>query len=292
VSVTDDWYARGAMQRVLDNDVFVVDLPAIGTSDRDEAVLVLHGFPTSSFDWRASVDTLRAHRRVVLFDMLGYGFSDKPDVAYRLASQADIAEAIAQSLGLTNVALVTHDMGDSVGGEILARALDGSLSFAVTRRILTNGSIYIGMAQLTDGQKLLSALDDESLPEGSGIDVDAMATALRATFAPDNVVGNEELRAMAELVVRADGNRRLPRLIRYIHERRVHERRWTGAIETHPAPLTVIWGDLDPIAVYPMVEQLRSVRTDASVHRLDGVGHYPMVEAPDRFNAALASGLD
>jgi pimeloyl-ACP methyl ester carboxylesterase len=71
----------------------------------------------------------------------------------------------------------------------------------------------------------------------------------------------------------------------------VHERRWTGAIETHPAPLHVIWGDLDPVAVWPMAERVASVRTDATLTRLDGVGHYPMVETPARFNAALEQAL-
>lgn len=291
MSLIDEWYSLGAMHHLLANDVFVVDVPPLAPVPSDDAVLVLHGFPTSSFDWRASIDTMRATRRVVLLDMLGYGFSAKPDVAYRLGAQADLVEAVAQALGLTSVALVTHDMGDSVGGEILARSIDGTLSFGVTRRVLTNGSIYIDMAHLTDGQKLLCALPDESLPEGSGVDVEAMATALGATFAPDNDVAADELRAMSELVVRSEGNRRLPRLIRYIDERRQHERRWTGAIETHPAPLTVIWGDLDPIAVYPMVEQLHAIRPDATIHRLEGIGHYPMVEAPARFNAALAVAL-
>jgi pimeloyl-ACP methyl ester carboxylesterase len=290
VQLVDDWFARGAVHHLLGHDVFVVDVPA-ERPEADETVLVLHGFPTSSFDWRQAVDMMRARRRVVLLDMLGYGFSAKPDLAYRLATQADIVEAVAQALRVERVALVTHDMGDSVGGEVLARSLDGTPSFDVTRRVLTNGSIYIDMAQLTDGQKLLSALPDESLPEGSGVDAAAMATALGATFAPASVVPDDELQAMAALVVRDEGNRRLPRLIRYIDERRVHERRWTGAIETHPAPLTIIWGDLDPIAVYPMVEQLLAARPDAVVHRLEGVGHYPMVERPERFNAALAAAL-
>jgi len=270
-------------------DVFVVDVPA----EREEAepALVLHGFPTSSFDWRQALDVLRARRRVVLLDMPGYGFSSKPDTKYSLFTQADVVEAVARAVGLTDVALVTHDMGDSVGGEILAREIDGNLEFHVTRRVLTNGSIYIDMAQLTDGQKFLLSLPDESLPEGSGLNVDGMAAGLQITFAPDLPVPDEELRAMAELVIRDGGGRILPRIIRYIEERRVHERRWTGAIETHPAPLHVIWGDLDPVAVWPMVEHLTSVRTDATVTRLDGVGHYPMVEAPARFNAALEAAL-
>jgi pimeloyl-ACP methyl ester carboxylesterase len=181
-------------------------------------------------------------------------------------------------------------MGDSVGGEILAREIDGNLGFHVTRRVLTNGSIYIEMAQLTDGQKLLLSLPDEALPEGT-LTADTTAAGLEITFAPDLPVAGDELHAMAELVIRDGGGRILPRIIRYIEERRVHERRWTGAIETHPAPLHVIWGDLDPVAVWPMAERVASVRSDAQLTRLDGVGHYPMVEAPARFNAALEQAL-
>jgi pimeloyl-ACP methyl ester carboxylesterase len=289
VTLIDDWFARGTRRPLLGFDVFVVDVPA----EREEAepALVLHGFPTSSFDWRQALDVLSARRRVVLLDMPGYGFSSKPDSKYSLFTQADVVEAVAREAGLTDVALVTHDMGDSVGGELLAREIDGTLGFHVTRRVLTNGSIYIEMAQLTDGQKFLLALPDEALPEGSGLNVDGTAAGLRATFAPDLPVVDDELHAMAELVIRAGGGRILPRIIRYIEERRVHERRWTGAIETHPAPLHVIWGDLDPVAVWPMAERVASVRTDAQLTRLDGVGHYPMVEAPARFNAALEPAL-
>ena len=57
--------------------------------------------------------------------------------------------------------LVTHDLGDSVGGEILARALEQSLEFEVTNRIITNGSIYMDLVQLTAGQQMLLAAPDE-----------------------------------------------------------------------------------------------------------------------------------
>ncbi len=96
---------------------------------------------------------------------------------------------------------------------------------------------------------------------------------------------------MAAAIVRDGGNALLPRVIRYIEQRREHEHRWTGAIERHPAPLHVVWGDLDPVAVWPMVERLLAARPDAIVHRLDGVGHYPMVETPSRFNDALLTAL-
>jgi len=272
--------------------VFVVDL---GPTDPDggdgtaATVLVLHGFPTSSHDWHRVIEELARRHRVVLPDLLGYGLSDKPDRRYSLFEQADLVEAVARVLELRDVALTTHDMGDSVGGELLARSIDGVLSFDVTRRVLSNGSIYIDMAQLTDGQQLLLSLPDERLAEGPGRD--ALAAALRGTFAPGSDVPDEDVVVAAELIVRDGGDRLLPRLIRYVEERREHEGRWTGAIERHPAPLTIVWGDADPIAVWPMAERVQEARPEATVVRLRDVGHYPMLEAPAPFTAAIEHAL-
>lgn len=250
---------------------------------------MLHGFPTSSHDWVRVLDALARRRRVVLLDFLGFGLSAKPDQRYSLFEQADLVEGVAGELGLGEVDLASHDMGDSVAGEVLARSIDGTLSFGVTRRVLTNGSVYIGMAHLTDGQQLLLSLPDERAAEGLGRE--ALVAALRGTFAPDSDVPDDEVRAAADLILRDGGDRLLPRTIRYIEERHEHEARWTGAIERHPAPLTIIWGDLDPVAVWPMAERLHEARPDATLVRLRGVGHYPMLEAPDAFAAAIEHAL-
>jgi len=141
--------------------IWALDVAAADGATDSDPLLVLHGFPSCSFDWRHVLDELRAHRRVVAIDFLGFGLSDKPDLRYGMRLQADIVQGVARELGLTSVALLTHDMGDTVGGELLARSLEGTLPFAVTRRVLTNGSIYIDMAHLTNGQQLLLSLADE-----------------------------------------------------------------------------------------------------------------------------------
>ena len=110
--------------------------------------------------------------------------SAKPDIAYSLFAQADVVEACARELGLGDVALVTHDVGDSIGGELLARELDGALGFHVTRRVLTNGSIYMDLVQLSDGQKFCWRLPDEALPPESRLNADGTAAGLHVTFAP------------------------------------------------------------------------------------------------------------
>ena len=283
------WEAHGKRYPVRGHDLFVID-----ARPREEAVeplLIIHGFPASSFDWRHVLDPLSVDRRVVLLDLLGYGLSAKPDQRYSLFEQADLVIDVCEILGLTEVALATHDMGDSVGGELLARGMDGTLTFDVTRRVITNGSIYMDLVQLSPGQQLLLDLPDEQLPDDDLIGAQLFTASMAETFGAETRASDEELAAQWELLARERGNRLLPRLIRYVDERRRYEQRWTQAIERHRSPLTIIWGDADPIAVYPMAERLRERVPSATLHRMEAIGHWPMIEASARVVDAMRAAL-
>jgi pimeloyl-ACP methyl ester carboxylesterase len=284
------WRGLGTEHLIGEERVFVVDAAPTGPAAAPP-LLVLHGFPTSSFDFVDALSQLGAARRVILLDLPGYGLSAKPDRAYSLFGQATVVEAVVASLGITEVDLLTHDMGDSVGGELLARDLEGGLRFSIRRRVLTNGSIYLDLAHLTDGQRLLASLPDARLDETTAPGRDGLVAALAATLGPEPTVDADVLTEAADLVVRDGGNRLLPRLIRYLAERAEHEARWTGAIETHPAPIAIVWGDADPIADWAMTDRLVERRPDATRARLADVGHYPMVEEPEVFAEAVLARL-
>lgn len=282
------WQAAGSVVEVSGRAVFVVDVGPTG-AEQAEPLLVVHGYPTSSFDFAHLVPALAEHRRVVLVDLLGYGLSEKPDMAYTMAGQADVVAGVVARLGIDRLALLTHDMGDTVGGELLARQSEGRWPVEVTRRLLTNGSIYIAMARLTAGQQMLLSLPDAAMTAESAPAPAEIAAALSATLAPANCA--TDMGAHAELVAHGGGNRLLARTIRYIEERRADERRFTGAIETHASPLHVVWGQEDPIAVAAMAERLGAARTDATVHFIAGAGHYPQIEAPEAYLDAVLGAL-
>jgi pimeloyl-ACP methyl ester carboxylesterase len=284
--LAEAWRARGRMRTLAGHRIFTVEVPSRGR-ELHPPLLVLHGFPSSSFDFHRVVDRLAVDRTVVLFDMLGYGLSDKPDRPYTFGLQADIAIALVDEVGTDRLSLLTHDVGDTVGGELLARNLEGGWPVEITERVLTNGSVYMRWAQLSHGQRFLLDLPDHRLVAGSGPDRDTVVAGITATFSPGTVVRQDELSAQWEMIAHLDGHLLLPRLIRYVEERRLHEERFTGAIERHPSPLTVVWGRDDPIAVVTMAEALADL-DGVRVHVLDGVGHYPMLEAPDRFLDALS----
>ncbi|HEX2577194.1 MAG TPA: alpha/beta hydrolase [Aquihabitans sp.] len=284
------WEEGGERVPVGDLEVWCRRFPAERDGDH-HPLLVLHGFPTCSFDWRLVLDRLREERDVVVLDLPGFGLSDKPDHRYGLRSYADAVAAVAGHLGLSHVDLVTHDLGDSVGGELLARSLEGTLSFAVDRRVLTNGSIYMDLVQLTTGQELLLGLPDERNELIGSDGGESFRAGLAGTFADPGSVEAVELEALALLAGRSGGLSLLPRTIRYIEDRRAEERRFTGAIEEHPSPIGVVWGDRDPVAVHAMAERLVATRPGTGLVTLDGVGHYPMLEAPDRFADAVLAFL-
>ncbi|MGO9028349.1 MAG: alpha/beta fold hydrolase [Acidimicrobiales bacterium] len=289
-TATEAWERRGGRIPLAGHEVFVVDLDPVGEPER-EPLLVIHGFPTSSFDFHLVADRLADHRRVVLVDLVGFGLSAKPDLAYTVDLQADVVVALTERLGVERLSLLTHDFGDTVGGELLARHDEGRWPVEIVRRVLTNGSIYIAMARLSAGQQLLLDLPDQRLPDDAPLNVDSLAAGLRETFSPASVVAEEEAAGQCELVVRGGGQYLLPRTIRYIEERRRREDRFTGAIEEHVSPLWVVWGADDPIAVLPMTDRLVGARPATSLEVLDGVGHFPMVEAPDRFLHAVLGAL-
>lgn len=254
-------------------------------------LLLLHGFPTCSYDWVPVLDAFTADRDVVLLDVLGFGLSDKPDRRYGIALSADCVEAVAAHFGLVHVDLVTHDMGDTVGGELLARDLDGDLAFTIGRRVVTNGSIYLDLAHLTDGQQLLMGLPDAAEPLVGADGGVGFRRGVHATFAPGTPDDDETLDVVTVLAARDDGLSLLPRTIRYLEDRRVAEARYTGAIEAHPSPVALVWGDRDPVAVHAMADQFVARVPAAPLTTLAGIGHYPMVEAPAAFATAVRTHL-
>jgi pimeloyl-ACP methyl ester carboxylesterase len=224
--------------------------------------------------------------------MAGYGLSAKPDRVYTIDLQADVAQAFVSDADVSTLALLTHDLGDTVGGELLARQAESRWPVEITRRVVTNGSIYIEMAHLSAGQELLLSLPDERLPETAGIDGAAMRASLAATFSAGSRVDEAVMAGEWELISHRDGHLLLPRTIRYIEERRRNQARYTGAIESHPSRLAIVWGTDDPIAVPTMATRLHGVRPDAALTMLEGIGHYPMLESPRAFLDSVTANLN
>ncbi len=276
------WRDAGEEIAVDGRAIFVRDRPGTGPP-----MLLLHGYPSSSYDWRHAFELLPG-RHLTTFDFLGFGLSDKPrEHVYSLLGQADLAQAVAERFGSEPVVLVAHDMGTSVATELLARDVDGQLPFALARVLLFNGSMVIEKASLTPGQKLMRSrlgplaarlTSERSFRAGFG-----------RIFSAEHPLTPDEAADQWSLLEHDGGHRILDRLTYYLHERVTFAPRWHGALRDWPGRLELAWAGRDPVCTEAVLEAVMGLRPAAPVTRLPTLGHYPQLEDPSAVARILAA---
>jgi pimeloyl-ACP methyl ester carboxylesterase len=109
-SVTSDglaeWIASGDVRTLVGRRIFT---RVAAVADRP-ALLLIHGYPTSSHDWHAVWDALSARYSLYALDLLGFGRSEKPRRSnYAMGEQADLCQALLQVHAIRSVHVLAHD---------------------------------------------------------------------------------------------------------------------------------------------------------------------------------------
>lgn len=277
----EDWRERGESFTFRDNSIHFFSREGTGVP-----IVLLHGFPTSSFDWSAVIERVGSNP-VLTFDFLGFGLSDKPrEHSYTLAWQADLTEALVrEKFPGRDVFICAHDMGTSVATELMARDIEGELGFGIAGILLFNGSILLDRANPTLAQKLLRG------PFGPVAARLANEPFFRrqfsSVFSAEHPPTPEFLSDCWALMEFEGGNRLGHKLISYMEEREIYADRWHGAIRSWGGDLSLAWGMQDPVAVPEILDGLVELRPSVRPVRFEDLGHYPQVEEPDRFTAVL-----
>ena len=248
-------------------------------------VLMLHGFPTWSYDYADVANDLATDHDVITLDFLGYGASDKPNpYEYSVAESADVVEDLVAQLHLDSVCLVIHDYGGIVGQELIDRAQAGRLGFTIDSLLVLNSGIVYSAYRPTRLQKLLILPVVGRLLAG-------WITPGRFRSALDAVRGSRltdtEFDDLWYGVARQGGHKLAHLHIRYNAERAAHHGRWEKALADWDGPLHLVWGLDDPVSGRHVLEQAIAILPHAEVTELQGVGHFPQSEAPQTVAAAV-----
>jgi pimeloyl-ACP methyl ester carboxylesterase len=255
-------------------------------------LLLLHGFPTASIDWHGVWPSFNKYFRLITLDMIGFGLSDKPkDYQYSIHDQADIFQSLLNTLGVGDYHILAHDYGDTVAQELLARqserkvlSLDVHREGQILSTILLNGGLFPETHRPVLMQKLLASAAGALLIKFYSF------TKFKETFKHicAQAISEDELRIYWELLQHNEGTAVMPKLIRYMQERKEFRSRWVGALEQNRLPMRLIDGISDPISGAHMVKRYKHLIDEPDVIELEDVGHYPQVEAPQQvISAAL-----
>lgn len=272
----EQWRVQGELISLGQHNIFVRDEGDVGLP----TILLIHGFPTSSWDWQPLWDELRKTYRLVAMDMLGFGFSDKPNHrAYTIHGQADLVEALVAAKQLKQFHVLAHDYGDTVAQELLARQLDGSGVGECLSFCFLNGGLFPETHRALFTQKLLLS------PLGSLVNRMAGYKQFRRNFSSvfgvESKPSENELQAFWRVININDGKHIFHNLMTYIRDRIQHRERWVSALQHSTIPLALINGSVDPVSGEHMVKRYQTLNCRLDyLARLPTIGHYPQVEAP------------
>jgi len=281
--LANDWYVGGDYfewtSTTEDNNAAKVNVFYRTWGDETKPKLVLiHGFPNSSFDYYKMIPYLEDEYHIAALDFPGSGFSDKPldGYNYMLAENAEIVDHfVREVVGFEDFALFTHDRGVSIGLAFLGNYLDNpSPGYTVNYHFLSNSGMFLPLANLVPFQLSL-------------LDADAGERMIQARSAqPRRTEGEPESLAFSDIFAFNQGNISLLYVGRYLLERQVNETRWLENLLRSPVPVAYLWGltdNVNPIRIPNHVwdTYLNDREVESSFWILPTAGHYPQRDNPE-----------
>jgi len=253
---------------------------AIPDDAHDDPVLLVHGFPQSSYMWRHLMPALAdAGRRAVGPDLPGYGDSP-PDPPGTWERHVDALERFRRDVGLDRVVLINHDWGGLIS---MRWALDHSIP--LSGLVISNTGFFpdgewhgLGRALRTQGQgeALIGSMSREGLADmlgqlGSGFDSDAVDEYWKGYATEDR------RRGVLELFRSGDFSKLAP---------------YAGELGELGVPTLVLWGENDDYAPVDSAHRFDREIPHARLVIVEGAGHFVWEDDPERCAREVLSFLE
>ena len=240
------------------------------------AVLLLHGFPTSSHMYRNLIAALAGKYRVIAPDYPGFGQSAMPDRAkfsYTFGNYAQLVEALTEKLGVDRYALYVMDYGAPVGFRLAAKHPE-----RVTALIVQNGNAYV------EGIQKFWEPIQKYWASGSEEDREAIRwlTSLKATKwqythgVPDTTLVSPDSWTMDQARLDRPGNQEIQLDLFYDYRTNIPlYPEWQAYLRKHQPPTLVVWGKNDQIFVVDGADPYKRDLPNAEIHLID-TGHFAL----------------
>ena len=262
----------------LDRNI-LIDGVRLAYRDRGEGdpVVFVHGTPSYSYEWRNVVPEVEsAGYRVITYDLLGYGDSERPlDRDTSVAAQTDLLVALLDALGLTSVSLITHDIGGAIGQRIAV------LHPGRARRLMLIDTVsYDSWPSATWQTIIATRLDSYAAMPAADFE-DMLTGQLTMTVADDTNMAGDDLRAFL-----APHRTALGRVSFFEHQVRHYDSAYTEELTDRlgelALPVRIVWGEQDRWQPLDYAERLAAEIPGAQLAVVSGAGHFLMEDNPAR----------
>jgi 2-hydroxy-6-oxonona-2,4-dienedioate hydrolase len=240
------------------------------------ALVMVHGTGGHLEAYARNVRVLSESFRVVLYDMIGHGYTDKPDRPYTIDVMSDHLVATLDALGIERA----HLSGESIGGWVAAWTA-AHRADRVDRLVLnTPGNI-------TNKPQVMAAVRDSSLKAVREASPETVRARVEWLFHDTSLVTDELVALRLAIYTQPGFERAMTNIVAVqnweYREPYVWSPSWCGQIT---APTLLLWTDHDPTGGVDEAELLKEWIPDASLEVIEGAGHWPQWEKPDEFHRA------
>jgi len=272
-----DWKAKGTYFSFNDHKIFYIKE---GTGP---VLTIFHGYPYNGFDFEKVWDELIKKFTVVIPDMLGMGFSDKPEKHhYSFEEMADLYTTLFKQLHITETHILSHDLGNSVVQELLARNEEGKNPFEIKSVAFLNGGLFTDVYK----PRLIQILLSKS-PKPIGRILSRLMSKKSVSNATASVFGSntkpsEELLQNFWDILNYNNGKSIAYLIgRLVFAKDKYQQRWIEAMQQTKIPMCFINGPADPNSGMHMAVRYNQLIPKANIKLLnENIGHWPQIEAP------------
>lgn len=272
------WLKRGFFFHFNSHKLFYIE------EGQGDCLLIFHGYPYNGYDFVHLLPKLSKQFRVIIPDMLGMGFSDKPeDHIYSFEEMADIYASLLKSLNIKRVHILAHDLGNSVVQELIARDKEKKNAFSITSIAFLNGGLFVDVYKPRFIQILLSK---SPAPVGrlfSSIMTKKMVSkATSEVFGPETKPTNALLDCFWDILNYNNGKSIAYLLGRLVFQKEKFQQRWISTMQQTTIPMCFINGPADPNSGIHMANRYKELIPNANVKMLPAhIGHWPQIEAPE-----------
>jgi len=243
----------------------------VGDSDANPPLILLDGLNDCCSTWKHITTDLAKDRRVLILDLPGHGYSERPDASYALQWYAMV---IAQWLDLLDIQQVDC-VGHSFGGGV-AQMLLRECRYRIRRlALLSSGGL---------GREVALELRLASIPwvvEKFGQPFMALGTRM-ALWGIRHSFSRDQITELSEMNSQQGSARTLGRTVGDVINWRGQTRTFFQHAHEIPdlPPIGLFWGDLDRIIPIAHARKLVDVVDDSFLKVFEGCGHFPHHEQP------------
>ncbi len=243
------------------------------SGNSQDTVVLIHGLGASAERWEYVIPLFNKYFRVIVPDLIGFGYSDKPLVDYTSEFFSKFLKNFLKEIGIEKLKII----GSSLGGHITAEYASENMS-SIEKLVLVSPSCAMKHSTPALDAYVMAALyPDKEVAENAYQMMAGPGQEINAKIIEDFVtrmkLPNAKMAFMSTLL----GLKNAENILE--------------VLKTISIPTLIVWGERDPVIPIKFADSFVSSIKDCRFYRMDNCGHTPYVDEPEKFTKLVTDFL-